>query len=110
MRELGRPFAVQWNGAVTSVVALTIVRGTANLGHAVRLLAHAADPRVQAGLAARAVLGPMTRGALEGVPAEVQALLATGQPALGATLATDEAFWRDNLAKLSQRFDAWLPR
>lgn len=110
MRELGRPFAVQWNGGLTSVVALTIVRGTANLGNAVRLLAHAADPRVQAGLAARAVLGPMARGALEGVPAEVQALLATGQPALGTTLAADEAFWRDNLAKLSQRLDAWLPR
>lgn len=110
MRELGRPFAVQWNGGLTSVVALSVVKGSPNLSNAVRLLAHAAEARVQGGLAARALLGPMTRGALEAVPAEAQALLATGQPGQGPTLAADEAFWRDNLARLSQRFDAWLPR
>jgi putative spermidine/putrescine transport system substrate-binding protein len=110
VRELGRPFAVQWNGSLTSVVALSVVKGSPNLPNAMRLLAHAADPRVQAGLAARAQMGPMVRGALEGMAPEALVLLATSPAALGGALAADEAFWRDHLPRLSQRFDAWLPR
>lgn len=109
-RELGRPFAVQWNGAVTGIVALAIVRATPNLPQATRLLAHAADAKVQAAMAALAPLGPLTRGALEGMPPEQQARLATSPAALASGLPGDEAFWRDNLARLAQRFDAWLPR
>lgn len=109
IRQDGRAFTVQWTGAVTSIAALAIVRGAPNQANAVRLLAHAADPRVQATLAA-AALGPLARGALDGMTPEAQALLATSPAALAAALPADEAFWRDNLAKLAQRFDAWLPR
>ena len=109
IRQDGRSFTLQWTGAVTSVVAIAIVRGTSNQASAIRLLAHAADPRTQAALAA-AALGPLARGALDTIPPEAQALLPTNPAALAASLPADEAFWRDNLARLAQRFDAWLPR
>jgi len=110
IRQDGRGFALQWAGAVTSVAALAIVRGSPNAAAAMRLLAFAAEARHQARLATLSALGPFVRGALDGMAADAQALLPTAPGALPATLAGDEPFWRDNLAKLSQRFDAWLPR
>ena len=110
IRQDGRGFVMQWTGAITGVVALAIVRGAPNQANAIRLLAHAADPRAQAALASAAALGPLARGALDGMAPEAQLLLATSSAALAASLPADEAFWRDNLAKLAQRFDAWLPR
>jgi len=110
VRQDGRRLAVQWTGAITSVAALAILRGTPNASQAARLLSFAADPKVQAALPALAPLGPLARGALEGVAPELQGLLPTGAAAMSVAVAADEAFWRDNLARLSQRFDAWLPR
>jgi putative spermidine/putrescine transport system substrate-binding protein len=109
-RELGRPLAMQWNGGLTSLAVLAVVRGTPNQATAMRLLAHAAEARVQAAAAAASRLGPMARGALDLVPAEMQPLLATHPAALAGALPADEAFWRDNQVRLAHRFDAWLPR
>jgi putative spermidine/putrescine transport system substrate-binding protein len=110
VRQDGRRLALQWNGAVTSVAALSIVAGTPHGADAVRLLSFAADPKVQAALAEQAQLGPLARGAVDLVPPGVQGLLPTGLAALAGGLPSDEAFWRDNHQRLSQRFDAWLPR
>jgi putative spermidine/putrescine transport system substrate-binding protein len=109
-RQEGRTFALQWQGGLTTVAALAIARGAPNPAEAMRLLVIAADPRVQAGLPALAPLGPLAKGALEGMPAAEVGLLPTGPVALGGAIAMDEAFWRDHQAKLSQRFDVWLPR
>lgn len=109
-RQEGRNFAMQWTGGITSVMALAIARGAPNPAAATRLLAFAAEPRVQAALPALAPLGPLAKGALDGLPAEVATVLSTSPANLAAGVPTDEAFWRDNLAKLSQRFDVWLPR
>ena len=110
IRQDGRGFTMQWTGALTSVVAMAIVRGAPNQANAIRLLAHAADPRTQAALAAVTAFGPLARGALDGMAPLAKALLPTSPAALAAVLPADEAFWRDNLARLAQRFDAWLPR
>ena len=109
-RQEGRNFAMQWQGALTTVVALSVAKGSTNLPLAMKLLAYAAEAKVQARLAGMAPLGPLAKGALEGMAAEAVAMLPTGPVALAAGVPVDEAFWRDNMAKLSQRFDVWLPR
>ena len=110
IRQDGRGFALQWAGALTSVVALAIVRGTPHAPDALRLLRFAGEAPVQGALAARTALGPLARGALDGMAPEILALLPSTPAALAAALPIDEAFWRDHQAKLAQRFDAWLPR
>lgn len=109
-RQDARNFTVQWAGAVTSQFALAIIRGTPNQAAALRLLAYAAEPANQATLARATTIGPLARGALAPLEPEAQAMMATTQAALAAALPADEAFWRDNLLRLTQRFDAWLPR
>lgn len=109
VRADGRKLALQWAGAVTSTIGLAIPRGTAN-PNAPRLLAEATQPRAQSALPALALLGPLARGAAETAAPELVPFLATTPTALAAALPADEAFWRDNLPRLTQRFDAWLPR
>lgn len=110
VRADGRRLALQWAGALTSTMGLAIPRAAAANPHAPRLLAEAIQPRAQSALPALALLGPLARGAAETAPPELAAFLATTPAALAAALPADEAFWRDNLPRLSQRFDAWLPR
>ena len=110
VRADGRNLALQWAGAVTSSIGLAIPRGAANPAPALRLLAEATQPRAQSALPALAQLGPLARGAAEAAPPELAGFLATTPAALAAALPADEAFWRDNLPRLAQRFDAWLPR
>jgi putative spermidine/putrescine transport system substrate-binding protein len=110
MRQDGRNLALQWTGAVTGVAALAILTGTPHATDATRLLYFAADPKIQAALATQAPLGPLARGAVDLVPPGMQALLPTAPAALAGALPSDEAFWRENLQRLTQRFDAWLPR
>ncbi len=42
------------------------------------------------------------------MPADLVAISPTSPANLGAAIRFDDGFWRDNLAKLGQRFDAWL--
>lgn len=106
----GRNFAMQWAGGITGIASLAVIKASPNLAEAMKFLAFAGEARVQAALPALIPMGPLAKGALDALPPEVQATLPSSPPALAVTLANDEAFWRDNLVKLTQRFDAWLPR
>jgi putative spermidine/putrescine transport system substrate-binding protein len=104
-RTGGRSFGVQWNGGLVRADYWAIVKGTSELADAQRFLAFAGDAKVQAALPEAGALGGLAKGANTGLPPE---LLAASPTANAGTLFIDEAFWRDNGDKLSQRFDAWL--
>jgi putative spermidine/putrescine transport system substrate-binding protein len=106
----GEHFGAQWAGAVQSVVSFAIVKDSPNAAAALRLLQFAATPAAETKLPALAHLGGLARGANDGLPPEVLATSPTAPAALGNAVAPDAAFWRDNLDKLTQRFDAWLGR
>ncbi|MBV9813407.1 MAG: ABC transporter substrate-binding protein, partial [Acetobacteraceae bacterium] len=75
---------------------------------ATKLLAFLGDPKLEAKYPAAAGFGGFARGAQDGVPAEVAALSPTSPQNLDKAVIVDTAFWRDNRAKLSQQWDAWL--
>jgi putative spermidine/putrescine transport system substrate-binding protein len=102
----GRSFGMQWAGGLVEAEYWAIVKGGPNLAEAQRLLAFAADPKVQAKLPEAGGLGPLAKGANDGLPPD---LLAASPAAGPGTLWVDEAFWRENGEKLQARFDAWLP-
>ena len=52
--------------------------------------------------------GGWARGANDGLAPEIAQFSPTLPANLNAAVRTDAAFWHDNLAKLHQRFDAWL--
>ncbi len=97
--------AVQWNGALTAVRFWAIRARTPMPDEAMKFLAAAADPATEARIAAATQYAGLSKPP----PPAADTPLSTATPAhLAGALAIDEQFWRDNLQRLSDRFEAWL--
>jgi len=105
-----RHFGIQWSGSLYTVDSWAIVAGSPNYTEATRFLAFAGNPALEAKLLPLIAYGPMAKGANDKLPPELQAVSPTTPANLQNALQIDEAFWRDNYAKLSQRFEDWLKR
>ncbi len=103
-----RNFGIQWSNSLYDVLSWTIVKGSPNLREAMAFLYFAGTSPIQARLVPLFGEGGLAKGANDGLaPAEL-ALSPTSPANLKAGLQVDTAFWHDNLAKLRQRFEAWL--
>ena len=116
--------AVQWNGALTAVRFWAIRARTPMQDEAMKFLAAAADPSTQARILAATQYAGLSKPPPTPPPSAPPSPtppspapptptddtpLSTATPAhLAGTLAVDEQFWRDNLQRLSDRFEAWL--
>ncbi len=105
-----RNFGMQWAGSLSSIESWGVMRGSPNLRQATQFIYFAGDSAIQARLVTLAPFAGMARGALDGVPAEVVGSVSLAPANQSGALAVDEAFWRDNLDRLNQRFAAWLAR
>jgi putative spermidine/putrescine transport system substrate-binding protein len=96
-RAENRAIAMQWTGAMTSVLQWARVKGSDNQPAVDRFLGYAADPANMARVIEAGPYGTLVRDA-------------TQPEGFGQALPADEAFWRENGAKLNSRFDAWIAR
>jgi putative spermidine/putrescine transport system substrate-binding protein len=103
-----RNFGIQWNAGLYQVESWVVAKGSPNLRQAQQFLYFAGMPAVEARLFDTSGIAGLAKGANDGLPPEAQALSPTAPANLGAAVRLDTAFWHDNLAKLQQRFDAWL--
>jgi putative spermidine/putrescine transport system substrate-binding protein len=103
-----RNFGMQWTASLYEVQSWAIPKGSQNLRQATQFLYFAGTPAIQARLVGLFGEGGWARGANDGLAAEVAQFSPTLPANLSAAVRTDTAFWHDNLAKLHQRFDAWL--
>jgi putative spermidine/putrescine transport system substrate-binding protein len=107
-RDGHKRFGIQWSGALMSVESWAIMKGAALGRLAQQVIQFASLPAVEARMTTTDYQVGLVKGGTEGVPQDVLA----GTPALPtnfvAGLPVDDAFWRDQGAKLGQRFVAWL--
>ncbi len=103
-------FALQWAGSLTTVQSWAMLAGDASTTAAVKFLAFAADPKNQRRVAAFGGYGGTSTGANDGLPPEELAASPSTPANLTAGLMVDEAFWRDNSAKLDKEFEAWMAK
>ena len=103
-----RNFGMQWTASLLGVESWAIVKGSPNLRQAMQFLYFAGTPAIEGRLLEVAGTGGLAKGANDGLPPELVAISPTGPANLGAATRFDGGFWRDNQAKLGQRFDAWL--
>jgi len=101
-------FAVQWAASLYDVLSWAIVKGTANQRQATQFLYFAGTPAIEARLVGAYGEGGWAKGANDGLPTELAQASPTAAANLNAAVRIDAGFWHDNLAKLRQRFDAWL--
>ena len=103
-----RNFGMQWNASLYDVQSWAIMKGSQNLRQATQFLYFVGTPAIQARLVGLFGEGGWAKGANDGLAPEAAQLSPTLPANLNAAVRTDVAFWHDNLAKLHQRFDAWL--
>ncbi len=107
-RSESRHFGIQWAGSLYTVDSWSIMKGSPNTAAALKFLNFAGDPAVEAKLLPIIPYGGLAKGANDGLPADLLAISPTNPANLGVSLQIDDQFWRDNLDKLSQRYNAWL--
>lgn len=100
-------FGLQWAHSLIEVEGWAVVKGSVNAADAEHLLAFAADPVREAALAALVPWLPAMRPA---TPKGDTQAAAAETPDLDTALTVDTQFWRDNQARLEQRFLAWLAK
>lgn len=103
-----RNFAVQWSDSLIDVLSWAVAKGSPDMHDAVQFLYFSGTPAIESRLAAAAAEGGLAKGANDGLPPDLAAVSPTSAANMQGTLRLDAAFWQANLAKLQQRFDAWL--
>jgi len=103
-----RNFGMQWTASLGDVRSWAIVKGSSNLRQAMQFLYFAGTPAIEGRLLDVAGASGLAKGANDLLPPDLVAISPTSPPNLAASIRFDGGFWRDNLAKLGQRFDAWL--
>ena len=109
-RSEHRNFGIQWSGSLSEVDFWAIIKDTPNKGQALRFLDYASNPQIQGRLLALVGYGGLAKGANDGLAPELLAISPTNPAHLAVALPVDGQFWRENLDKLSQRFNAWMAR
>lgn len=107
-RAAHRNFAIQWADSLYDVLSWAVLKGSPNLKGAMQFLYFSGTPAIEARLPAEAAEGGLAKGADDGIAPELAAVSPTAGANLQGALRTDNAFWQANLAKLRQRFDAWM--
>ncbi len=103
-----RNFGIQWTNSLYDPISWGLIKGSPNLRQAEQFLYFAGTAAIEDRMVEPFGLGGLAKGANDLLPAAAQAVSSTAPNNLKNALQTDTAFWRDNLAKLQQRFDAWL--
>ncbi len=107
-RTQHRNFGMQWVGALDEASFWTVLKGSPNTAGAVKFLAFAGDPKIQAKLLPLYAAGGLAKGANDGLPPDLVAISPSSPANLAASLMIDEQFWHENQDKLGKRFDEWL--
>jgi len=107
-RAENRHFGIQWTGSLDAIESWAVLKATPRLDAAYNFLNFVGDPQREAQLFALIPYPGLAKGATDNMPPD-QLAVSPANPANQANaLKIDETFWRDNLDKLSQRFNAWL--
>ncbi len=103
-----RNYAVQWTDSLMDVLSWTILKGSPETREAIQFLYFSGTPAIEARLPAQSAEGGLTKAAGDFVAPELASMSPTSPGNMQNALRVDVAFWQLNLAKLRQRFDAWL--
>ena len=103
-----RNFGIQWNASLYKVHSWAILRDSPNTAQAQQFLYYIGTPAIQGRLFQITGNAGLTFAANDGLLPDQLAASPTNPTNLKVAVPLDTAFWHANLAKLQQRFDAWL--
>jgi putative spermidine/putrescine transport system substrate-binding protein len=101
-------FGLQFTASLYEVQSWAIMKASPSLRTAQQFLYFTGMPAVELRLLQHSGDAGLAKGLNDGLPPELAAESPSAAANLSAGLKIDSGFWHDNLAKLQQRFDAWL--
>ena len=107
-REEGKNFVIIWDGQNYDGDFFAVVKGTPNKALAMKFIAFASQPQLQAEQSKKIFYGPTLKDTLGLIPAERVEDLPTAEQNLRTAVANDARFWAENSEELESRFVAWL--
>ena len=100
-------FGLQFTASLFELESWVIMKGSTSTRMAQQFLYFTGMPAIELRLLQHSGDGGLAKGLNDGLPPEFAAVSPSAPVNLAAGLRIDAAFWRDNLPKLRQRFDAW---
>jgi putative spermidine/putrescine transport system substrate-binding protein len=103
----GAPIAVEWNQNIQSIDYLVIPKGSKNVEAAHALIDEMTVAENQAKLANEIAYAPTNPEAFKSIDPKVSPWLSTNPENASKGFVIDGQFWRDNLDKLKEGWEAW---
>ncbi|GGC64811.1 MULTISPECIES: ABC transporter substrate-binding protein [Paraburkholderia] len=109
-RSEKKNFKFVFPGSIYAVDSWVILKGSPNKADAMKFIAYASKPDVQAKLPQYIAYGMTNTKAQALVPPQYAAELPTATENMKSAVPLDADFWTDNIGPLTQRFNAWLAK
>ncbi|WP_244107565.1 ABC transporter substrate-binding protein [Burkholderia anthina] len=109
-RSEKKDFKFVFPGSIYAVDSWVVLKGSPNKADAMKFIAYASKPDVQAKLPQYIAYGMTNTKAQALVPAQYASELPTAPENMKSSIALDADFWTDNVGPLTQRFNAWLAK
>ncbi|KJJ98860.1 spermidine/putrescine ABC transporter substrate-binding protein [Pseudomonas sp. 21] len=106
----GVKLGIVWPGSLYDPEYWAVVKGTPNKALAEKFIAFASQPQTQKTFSENIPYGPVHKGTLDLLPADVRDALPTAPANLEGARSVDAASWVDHGEELEQRFNAWAAR
>jgi len=100
-------FGLQFTASLFEMQSWVIMKGSALVRNAQQFLYFTGIPAIETRLLRHSGDGGLVKGLNEGLAPELAAVSPSNPANMAAGLKIDAGFWRDNLPKLRQRYDAW---
>ena len=105
--QKGAKIDLCWDQNIQAVDYLVVPKGSRNRAAAMRLIDTMTVAENQTKLANMIAYSPTNLAALKGIDAKIEPWLCTTPENLKRGFVMSQTYWRDNLAKLTERWTAW---
>ena len=105
--QKGAKIDLSWEQNIQAVDYLVVPKGSRNRNAAMRLIDTMTVAENQTRVANMIAYSPTNLAGLKGIDPKIEPWLCTTPDNLKRGLVMNQAYWRDNLAKLTERWTAW---
>ena len=105
--QKGSKLGIEWNQSLRAVDYLVVAKGSRNVAAAMALINESTLPEAQAKISNAMATAPTNPSAFALIDENAKPWMATNPAYEKASMLINEAYWRDNLRDLSDRWTKW---
>jgi len=110
IQRQGAKTGIEWNQGKLQWDSWVVPKGTRNKDGAMKFIAWATQPKVQAALVNQLPYGPVNKKAFDFISPEAAKDMPTAPENARRQLMVDTVYWGENLTALTEKWNAWFVR